>query len=261
MQRLENIVDSLHLEDLRNEEHPSIFDENDNYDILIIRLPLLGETLKSQSNSFVLTKTVSYMYNRTEALFEELESRFEGPHKILDRKIDKLLKNFSKYPDMVIDLEESLYDDKFSDSLMTQWFELKRDILRVERILIRGVETLQEVITYYEDDENFPLNHYIDLHEHMDRVKRSAALQLSKLDYIYNFYNARTNERMNRLIYVLTIISAIFLPLNLIVGFFGMNTGGLPFTQNGFGTFNVVLIISVTFVVVSGLLYFIRKKS
>ncbi len=48
------------------------------------------------------------------------------------------------------------------------------------------------------------------------------------------------NEKMNRLIFLLTIISAIFLPLNLIVGFFGMNTSGLPFTEGANGTLSVV---------------------
>lgn len=68
--------------------------------------------------------------------------------------------------------------------------------------------------------EGFPVNHYLDLHEHCERLYRSVALQLAKLDYLYNFYNTRTNEKMNRLIFFLTIISAIFLPLNLFVGFF-----------------------------------------
>jgi magnesium transporter len=48
---------------------------------------------------------------------------------------------------------------------------------------------------------------------------------------------------MNRIIYILTIISAIFLPLNLVVGFFGMNTTSLPFTKHAGGTYNVVLIM------------------
>ncbi|OYZ64605.1 MAG: hypothetical protein B7Y17_03670 [Sulfuricurvum sp. 24-42-5] len=41
---------------------------------------------------------------------------------------------------------------------------------------------------------------------------------------------------MNRSIYILTIVSIVFLPLNLVVGFFGMNTGGLPFQDSTMGT-------------------------
>ena len=40
MERLEQLIDALHLEDLRNDLHPSIFDENETYDMLIVRLPV-----------------------------------------------------------------------------------------------------------------------------------------------------------------------------------------------------------------------------
>ena len=51
---------------------------------------------------------------------------------------------------------------------------------------------------------------------------------------------------MNKMIYILTIISAVFLPLNLLVGFFGMNTSGLPFTTPEVnGTLNVIFLMFI----------------
>jgi magnesium transporter len=47
---------------------------------------------------------------------------------------------------------------------------------------------------------------------------------------------------MNRNMYWLTIISAIFLPLTLVTGFFGMNTGGLPYTDDPHGTLKVAAL-------------------
>jgi magnesium transporter len=47
---------------------------------------------------------------------------------------------------------------------------------------------------------------------------------------------------MNKIMFVLTIISAIFLPLTLITGFFGMNTGGLPFTNDPDGTLKAIAV-------------------
>jgi magnesium transporter len=46
--------------------------------------------------------------------------------------------------------------------------------------------------------------------------------------------------------FIFTIISAVFLPLSLVTGFFGMNTGGLPFTSDNSGTLKVI-ILSVIF--------------
>lgn len=206
--------------------------------MIIIRLPLIANTLKTNSCGFILTSDKSYFYDKKEKSFQELASRFVAPYKLLDKMISRLLKSFGKYQDRTADMEEVLYEDSSAEDFMTNCLGLKRDILRIERILQRTSEAFQEVTSHYADAENFPMNSYVDLDEHTERIQRLASLQLSKLDYIYNFYNARTNEKMNRLIYFLTIISAIFLPFNLVVGFFGMNTRGLPFSQGNYGTHN-----------------------
>ena len=39
-------------------------------------------------------------------------------------------------------------------------------------------------------------------------------------------------ERMNRNMYVLTIVAAIFLPLGLLTGLLGINVGGIPGSDN-----------------------------
>ena len=91
-------------------------------------------------------------------------------------------------------------------------------------------------------------------------LHRATTLQLTKLDYLYNFHTTRTNEKMNRLIFILTMISAIFLPLNLLVGFFGMNTGGLPFSQSTNGTLYVVFSMGVLMIIATIVIFVWRQK-
>jgi magnesium transporter len=260
MDNLLKILDPLHAEDLANTEHPSIFDENEAYDMLIMRLPVIDTLLDMTSMSFIITPEKSYYYNKGEKRFQVFDDRFNGPYKTIDTVVDRLLKAFSKYKDLIADMEEFLYLDKNRGNFMTQWMDLKRDILRIERVLLRTSETMQEVIEYYEDLEGFPINNYVDLHEHLDRITRSAGHQLSKLDYLYSFYNTRTNEKMNSLIFALTIISAVFLPLNLVVGFFGMNTSGLPFAEGTIGTLKAILLMFSLMTVTSFIVYLSYKK-
>lgn len=243
-EHFEQFLDELHLEDLQNKTHPSIFDENDEYNMLIIRLPVIAQTLEGRSFGFVLQGQNSFLYDRDKKKFERLDGHFLGPYNIIDPMTDALLKSFEKYRSMIIDMEEHLYQNKSTDGFMTTWIDVKRDILLIERILVRTSEMLHQMIHHYRETKDFPMNHYIDMHEHMQRILHSATHQLSKLDYLYNFYSARSNDKMNKMIYSLTIISAIFLPLNLLVGFFGMNTSGLPFTSPGTaGTLNVVFLM------------------
>jgi magnesium transporter len=260
MKNIEELIDSLHLEDLRNEVHPSIFDDNQEYNMLIVRIPEIDETLNVKSIGFIITKQNSYFYNKEKQRFEELSNRFESPYKTIDTMTDNLLKSFIKYQDKVADIEENLYKNNINNSFLNNWLELKLEILRIERVLHRASNTINQFIDFYKDIESFPMNHYLDLHEHMERTMRSATLQLSKLDYLYSFYNAKSNDKMNRMIYVLTIISSIFLPLNLVVGFFGMNTSSLPFATGDYGTYYAISLMIFLIITTSLIVQIWRKK-
>ena len=260
MDRIEEQLDHLHLEDLRNRLPPSIFDENNDYDMLIVRLPIVEDYLNIVSLGFIITQENSYVFNSTDPKLEVLTIRLDGPYKTIYVLLDKLLESLNSYEDKIGDMEESFYEDSVQKSFMTHWLDLKRDLLRIERIMSRTSTVMKNMIDHYEEVKDFPMNHYVDIHEHCERIVRSASLQLSKLDYLYSFYNTRTNEKMNRLIFLLTIISAIFLPLNLIVGFFGMNTSSLPFTEGTGGTLNAIFFMGLLMAITSLLVFVWRRN-
>lgn len=255
-------IDSLHYEDLENKKHLSIFDDNEAYDMLILRLPVIEEMheLEIISFGFIISQDTSYFFNPSTKTLEPLSGRFEGPYRMIDKKLDRLLKAFDLYEEQISEMEEGLYSDGEMEHFIVRWLKFKRDILRFERIISRSMRVLKDMIGHYESVGSFPENHYYDLHEHLERLHRSIGLQQAKLDYLYSFHNTRTNERMNRLIFFLTIISAIFLPLNLFVGFFGMNTGGLPFTENKLGTLFVMSAMVVLVAITAWLVVLWRKR-
>jgi magnesium transporter len=262
MQNTELTIDALHHDDLENPLHPSVFDRNEGYDILIMRLPVLEKlhAVEMVSFGFVISGSASYFYHRTTRKLEKLPKRFESIYEMLDKKIDELLKFFRVYQDEITALEENLYGQNYEKEFISRWFSYKKDIVRIERVMQLTADELKEFIEVYEHRDDFPVNHYYDLLEHCERIHRSASLQLSKLDYIYNFYTTRTAEKMNRIIFVLTIISGIFLPLNLFVGFFGMNTSDLPFTEGANGTMRVSMIMVAVIVVSIVFVLFWKKR-
>ncbi len=82
----------------------------------------------------------------------------------------------------------------------------------------------------------------------------------AELDDIYAHIQSVKNDKINRNIYILTLLSALFLPLNLITGFFGMNTNGM--FLNGFqnGTAVVAGSMLALFATLAGLFYFLGKR-
>ncbi|TWI64236.1 zinc transporter [Pseudoduganella lurida] len=60
---------------------------------------------------------------------------------------------------------------------------------------------------------------------------------------------ALVNEANNRSLYVLTIVTVLALPINIIAGLLGMNVGGIPLAQDGAGFWIIAGIVAVfTFV-------------
>lgn len=248
-------LETLHVDDLRNGAHPSIFDVNKHYDMLIIRLPSIDhQLLELKSTGFIIAPNRSYVYDPNMQAFIALEDRFLEMYRRIDAQADALMHQFEGYKETIETMQDTLYTNRIPKNFMNTWLKLKRDILRIERTLARATHTMDALIAHYEPLETFPINHYADIHEHLDRTMHSAILQLGKLDYIYNFFNTQSDEKLNRMIYILTVISVIFLPLNLIVGFFGMNTSNLPFSQGSFGTQAVLL--GMTVIAVLGILGF-----
>lgn len=252
------LLDPLHFIDLRNTQHTSVFDKNSKYSMLIIRLPLGKNLSEAVSLGYIFIGEESYFYNKEENMFQKSVHMFEEPYKTIDTYLNELLKSSLKQEENIRQMEESLYEDDPHKHFMKNWLKLKKNLLRVERTMTNSSRIILEMIEEYKSVNHFPLSHYEDIHEHSERVLKSSISQLSKLDYLYSFYNTRTNEKMNRLIFMLTIISAIFLPLNLLVGFFGMNTSGLPFTTQENGTLSAILIMLEILVFVSLSLFIIQ---
>jgi zinc transporter len=63
---------------------------------------------------------------------------------------------------------------------------------------------------------------------------------------------ALLTERTNRTLFILTVVTVLALPFNVIGGLFGMNVGGIPFADHPGGFWVVVALVSV-FTLVAGL--------
>jgi len=58
---------------------------------------------------------------------------------------------------------------------------------------------------------------------------------------------AQVNEQTNRTLYVLTVVTVLALPINLVAGLFGMNVGGVPLSTDSYGFMLIVgILLSVT---------------
>jgi magnesium transporter len=245
-------IDAHLLEDIESADHPSQFELGDDYAVLILRLPEpTEEGLAIVSYAFVVKEGACYRFDRELRRLEATGS-LERLHDFLDEKTDRLLKDIQLYHYEIERLEESLYEGSLPKEFMQKWLAFKKDVSLIHRLMFHAVLAFELFIRYHRKREDFTKLDYADLLEHMGRIRDLARAAMEKLDNLYDFYRAKVDERMNRNMYWLTIISAIFLPLTLVTGFFGMNTGGLPYTDDPHGTIKVValsLVLELLFLV------------
>lgn len=75
-------------------------------------------------------------------------------------------------------------------------------------------------------------------------------------------FTALMAEETNRNLYTLSIASVVLMPMTLVTGYFGMNTGGLPFgTEVGNGTSAATIIMVVVGVVTGLWVHFFFKRN
>jgi zinc transporter len=70
---------------------------------------------------------------------------------------------------------------------------------------------------------------------------------------------ANLNEQSNRTLFTLTVVTVLALPINIIAGFFGMNVGGVPLSQDPEGFWILVALVA-TFTLIAGRWAF-RKRT
>jgi magnesium transporter len=97
-----------------------------------------------------------------------------------------------------------------------------------------------------------------DVLEHIERVLTHVRrLEASAESAVQMHFSAQSN-RTNDIMRTLTVLTAIFLPLNFVTGFFGMNFEGLPLIHSPRGFWFTVVLLLIIGIGLS--VYFWRKR-
>jgi zinc transporter len=134
--------------------------------------------------------------------------------------------------------------------------EIRSEILSIRRetiVLKRYLNPQKEALIKLYNEKIPWIDEYqrIELRETNDQLMRHIEELDTIRDKVILIQEELANsmsEQMNRKMYVLSIISAIFLPLTFLTGLLGINIGGIPGAKddNAFYVFSLILIVLVT---------------
>ena len=172
---------------------------------------------------------------------------------LIDRIVYRMGDVVAEIDDQVDELEDSVLTAE-SYELRSQLAKIRRQIIRLRRYIApqRDVLTrLQDVrLEWLGDKAKLQIRELSErttrFVEDLDSGRDRAAITQEEL-------NNRLSEQMNKAMYVLSIVAAIFLPLSFLTGLLGINVGGIPGAENKWAFLFVTFLLLVIAFLLIGL--------
>jgi len=176
----------------------------------------------------------------------------------LDMAISSIIENIGAVAraqgEIVEQVEDDLLDEKRSFD-HRRLIHIRRRMVQFHRLL----SGMQAAFRHMEADADVPAALVPTIEKLSQRLGAIDGEMLSfqsQLRLLREEADLQANQRTNRNLYILSVLSALFLPPTLVTGFFGMNTGGLPFVQSPEGT----IVASGLAIAAAGLVYWLLRK-
>ena len=156
-------------------------------------------------------------------------------------------------------IENAIEAENEDEKTIERANEIRSDL----RILREHYEQLLDFSQELEENENNFFKHdnlrYFRLFvNRIERFRDSAKANSDHALQIRDIYKAHLDIKQNRIMTVLTVVTTIFMPLTLIVGWYGMNFRYMPELESAWG-YPVVILVSAL-ILIGSLLYFKKKK-
>ena len=181
-------------------------------------------------------------------------------HQILDQVVDYYSPVLDDFDDRIDRVEQDIFMLKQpNNKILSEIMELKRSVLRLRRISVKQMDILLRM-----SRGEFPLisdemrPFYRDVYDHLVRVVDLSESYRDLISGSMEAYLSVVSNRLNEIMKVLTIFSAIMLPLTFIAGVYGMNFDNMPELHSKYGYY-ATWVIMITVAV--GMLLFFRRRA
>src|SRR6476646_8257811 len=152
-------------------------------------------------------------------------------------------------------MEEQLMAQRISVS-RSELGSLRRMLVRLQRLLAPEPAAFFRLLSRPPDwiaEEE--LQNLQQAAEKFSTAISDTAALVERVKQLQEELAAFVNEQTNRTLFVLTLVTVLALPINLVAGLFGMNVGGIPLAQHPYGFSLVVgsLLVLTAFLAYWGL--------
>ena len=250
-------IDELHLQDAANPLHPSFYDGTPSYDMVVFRGLV---TTNSDGNPALLSDKKKY---RLVPIHTEVTTFFVADHALITVQHgngpdiqtmlpriktsasphELMLRFINQQVDAYLALRQPLTDvlDRWQRELLdpnlrfNDWVALldaRLELRKLESLSEEQFEALGELREAWTEPNALPYSaeqvatlrvRLSDVMEHIERVLNHARRLELSVESAIQLHFASVSHQTNRTVTNLTLMTAVFAPLTLLTGFYGMN--------------------------------------
>lgn len=259
----QNLLDGENMEDCTSK-----YENHDGYDMMHINVP---EGLKDKNSvralGVYITKDVFVCTYSLWDVSDNIVDIITGNivrnvhhQRILLNLLDLITKNdyatLGKIEDEVSEMEEFLTNHDIKD-LINEISSLRRKLQPLKRFYEQLLDSLED----FEEDSNdifseADLRYCKRIKNRVDRLYHTVINLRDYVTQVREAYQSQIDIGLNNIMKVFTVITTIFLPLTLLVGWYGMNLKIPEFSWD----YGYLYVIVLSVIIVVGCIIFFKKK-
>jgi len=250
-------------------QRPKI-DEYDNYFFMVMHVfPGHDPKEPAEFDVFISNNFVVTFHWKPLSFIDSLVERFTKNPVVFEKGVDFLLYSIAdtvvdEYFPMLDDMEDRLSEIEETTfrhpdrHLPSRIFKIKREILNLRKTISAQREVFNLIIRHdfpYIREESRLF--FMDLYDHIFRLFDTADMFFERASGALESYLTVVSNLTNEIMKVLTIFTAVLMPLTLIAGIYGMNFTFMPELSWRLGYPFALALMGIT---AGTLLLFFRKK-
>lgn len=268
-------IHQLTVEDILSQGQRAKMDEFG--DMIFCLLPMLvyqanEDTIEREQVSLVLTKhaVLSFQESADWDAFNPVREKLQTIHSrlrnsgidalynaLLDAIIDQYFVAMESLAVKIEQIEELIMKSPSKRSLVSVNY-LRREVSALRRAIMPVRELINGILkTESALIQKKTKNYFKDIYDHIIQANETADSYRDLIVNLQDLYLNQMNLRMNEVMKLLAVVTALFAPLTLITGIYGMNFVHMPELHTRYGYF---VVLGVMFVLVIVMLNIFKKR-
>lgn len=236
-------IHPLTIEDIMNFHSRVKYEEFKNYTFVVFRgLHLQEKHIVSKNFNFIVTKNclITIVLDNRNTILDILNDWSKQKillnkglefiiHRIIDVETDHIIPIVYRIEDQAEELESQVYSSE-KDLNIELIFMMRSNLQQIKKVIHQHIEVLEQLEHSETDFITVESDAFFrDVRDHSIRILEITETVKEMISSALEVHLTISSRKSNNIMKILTIMTAIMLPMSLIAGLYGMNFKYMPF--------------------------------